>query len=443
MQKLENCLNKAFSILEDHEQYNCISCITKPLETSLYKNDSKNRHVTEQKVLILLGKKSKTNQSLGNRSDESLENGLAFQFVAGIQTREYIVGEGSNQENGNLGEKSLGRRVLVYIEKVDSCNSSKISGSQKAGNVRLLLLGYFDYLVEKYMGFGSLEVYTFSKSQPEYLFASSKLNPNKRLLSSTLLVSWWRKTMDLMIAYIYNSRSELDFKASKICANLWIPNTDPNTRKWVNQQQVVYNKSILDGENEGKEQTVTFSWKFGFPFDGNELASGCIPCFPDDPITRQLAKKESAGWSVNHLSEMLSITEECGSGHQTGFFYLTIPLPPSAANDNIEETLHGRKLVSNEDMKNVEMILFDRSVDFSTEELAIKSSLNLVEKLKPYVNDYQFVSVNCSSSIQKVLEKMKNVQNKRKNQDENDKAGSDNGPRTNILSGMLIKRKKK
>ncbi|KAI8318849.1 hypothetical protein GQ54DRAFT_299808 [Martensiomyces pterosporus] len=131
-------------------------------------------------------------------------------------------------------------------------------------------------------------------------------------------------------------------------------------------------------------------WKWGLPYPLNARAHDCVLQFPDDPITRLLEAKHSGTWPVSMLLEILSVSEECGSGRRTAYFSASLPLPRNsvkmanslaAAADPAPNTTAGQSPLSFEDYDKVLIELFDENMDFSTTVQARNSSKRLFDFL--------------------------------------------------------------
>ena len=102
-----------------------------------------------------------------------LENDTDNGFVCGLEADEYT-----------LNDKETMERV-VYIAKVDTTGQFS---NQRINVTRRLLEAYLASVAP-------CSVYIFARSQPQYLFHQSALNPEKRVLSDRGLIRWWRSVL--------------------------------------------------------------------------------------------------------------------------------------------------------------------------------------------------------------------------------------------------------
>ncbi|KAJ2460421.1 hypothetical protein GGI02_005760, partial [Coemansia sp. RSA 2322] len=106
--------------------------------------------------------------------------------------------------------------------------------------------------------------------------------------------------------------------------------------------------------------------------------------FPDDPITRLLSEAHSSMWSVSTLLDMLSVSEECGSGHRTAYFSASLPLFSDAKNtEEVGDANNtaGQGHLSFEEYDQILVALFDLEMDFSGKDCALSSSIRLMDFL--------------------------------------------------------------
>ncbi|KAJ2567971.1 hypothetical protein GGH12_000102 [Coemansia sp. RSA 1822] len=122
------------------------------------------------------------------------------------------------------------------------------------------------------------------------------------------------------------------------------------------------------------------NWKWGLSHPAEAIAHNCVWQFPDDPITRLLAKSHTQSWTVAMLLEMLAVSEECGSGHRTAYFSVMLPIATTKLSElpRCEETADQGSL-SFEDYDQVLVTIFDRDMDFSATDAAKTSSRRFTE----------------------------------------------------------------
>ena len=130
----------------------------------------------------------------------------------------------------------------------------------------------------------------------------------------------------------------------------------------------------VPGESEKSIQDIskllTSNWKFGIPWDSNLKAIQVIPSFPDDVKVKALKLLDSSS-SIKDFENILQVTGECGSGRFSGFF--------SCKLKKFKNELIDLKCISYSDYINLFKTLMDS--DFSTRELALKSSQKLLDFL--------------------------------------------------------------
>ncbi|PVV01929.1 hypothetical protein BB560_003630 [Smittium megazygosporum] len=392
-------------------------------------------------------------------------------FVAGLQTREYVLERKENNDHLSQDIENEKRQVVVYIEKVDSVGFGGTQG--EIGYARALVIGYLTYLVEqKYENLTKeIMLYTYSKSQPEYLFANSKLNKAKKTLASNELNNWWRKTLETAWIYIYLKKKKIDSTSSSdgteqktkcARANVFVPNIDSSQLKWVKSKikskSSVRNINDSEGNSDDTRDGIICNnqepfWEYGNPFSKYDRAVDVIPSFPDDPIARLLLKEENKDITVNELFEMLPFIEECGKGHQTAFFFMYFELNDLSnfvdkkeihlGNNNLKfEKTQNELEIDNKEMEILEITLFDRSVDFSTFESSIYWTKEINLKISKYVNEQDLKTIGGKANEYERIKLAKKLVFEPLEQDQLKRKGkSEQLP--NLLNSGLIKRKKK
>ncbi|PVU97149.1 hypothetical protein BB561_000738 [Smittium simulii] len=420
-----------------------------------------------------------------------------FCFVSGIQTREYIVYKSnnsddilhqnknaklpnidnnthnstSNNKNPNVQKKI--EQIIIYIEKIDSVGlDSKLISENKpiVGYARALVVGYLDYIYNhKYNNLDTeIFIYTYSKSQPEYLFAESKANPTKKILENQLLNNWWQHTLELSMKYALNhlyasdkinSNNHLVLFSDNCKASVFIPNVESCMIKWA----INNIKTPVEPKTSEKFDKIKKFWKFEIPFASNKIASETLPCFPDDPISRLLGKEENKTATVNEIFELLAFTEECGIGRQTAFFYIFAKTcknnncnngdnsPNSCSVKGIDGWCATDGFISDEEMEKLNMILFDYKANFSNLEMSLKSTSSLLGQLEPYSLHSEALGKYNSGNVFEKLKILKsklylppkNEVNMVSSKKRDSTQSVTNLNTVNLLAGSLIKRKKK
>ncbi|KAJ2077843.1 hypothetical protein H4R24_004882 [Coemansia sp. RSA 988] len=308
-------------------------------------------------------------------------------LVAGLEAREFVT---------LLVEvdsaRSLKKRVTVdtCIEKLDTSGML----SSRMPLARQIVAGYLCSLQKyrKALNVPVVGVHLFARAQHEYLFAKSQDNPGKHILDDLALIKWWQRTISFALIYAmshvsYSLQSNAKESSGeeavahkcpseKVVAHCVIPGAEPN------------DAYTFTGAQSVTEAADRVDWKWGLPYPSDSLAHDCVLQFPDDPITRLLAEPHSRGWSVAMLLEMLSVSEECGSGHRAA--YLSAWLPVKGVTEVLEPSLSeataDQGLLSLEDYDNVLIALFDRVMDFSTADAAAAASGRFIDFLDSTFN---------------------------------------------------------
>ncbi|KAJ1891135.1 hypothetical protein LPJ66_007089 [Kickxella alabastrina] len=314
-------------------------------------------------------------------------------LVAGLEAHEFtsISIQVSSAQN-----TSSSVAVDVCIEKVDTSGELSI----RMPLVSALIAGYMRSL-RRYrapLGIDAVGVHLFARAQPEYLFAKSQGNPGKRILDDLALIKWWQGTLQSGLAYAMISDNSTASSLTAI-ANCIVPGTSVGEAPWFLGPQSGIRVSEADKAIEQPATGMmtkcdpadtalsacskahhTVQWKWGLPYDDTARAHDCVLQFPDDPMTRLLSEPHSGAWSVHTLLEMLSVSEECGSGRRTAYFSATLPLRAhlSCASADTDGTAEQGRL-SFDDYDRVLVALFDRDMDFSSSASALASSRRFTE----------------------------------------------------------------
>lgn len=176
-------------------------------------------------------------------------------------------------------------------------------------------------------------LYIFARAQPQYLFANSAKNPQKRVLDDRGLVRWWKNTAASVYAEsmgpsttattttVQEQEREAEGKRSgnrKTKVQGWwhIPGIETERQA----HNVIQSTTAT---NNNSSSSKAFEWIYGYPDkDSKELANALIPQFPDDPKSRMMQSPSCQGGFVNIQTfwELAAIGEESGAGKITGFF---------------------------------------------------------------------------------------------------------------------------
>ncbi|KAJ2709535.1 hypothetical protein H4R19_004205 [Coemansia spiralis] len=294
-------------------------------------------------------------------------------LVAGLEAREFTTLAAEVR-----GDRTVRATVAVNacIEKLDTSGEL----STRMPLARMVVAGYLCSL-QKYqiaLDIPSVGVHLFARAQHEYLFARSRENPRKSALDDLALIKWWKRTLDLGLAYAASavSSSGPHQPACATTAHCAVPGSDPSEAS-----------SILGAPHATPDPgSPTVHWTWGLQYPAESRAHDCILQFPDDPMTRLLAEPHSSSWSVAMLFEMLAVGEECGAGHRAAYFSASLPmvalpdLPHADTVADASESADQCALSANE-YDNVLLALFDHDMDFSCTNGAVRSSKRLFDAL--------------------------------------------------------------
>ncbi|PIA17547.1 hypothetical protein COEREDRAFT_14665 [Coemansia reversa NRRL 1564] len=319
-------------------------------------------------------------------------------LVAGLETREFVT----------LLVEIDGARVARERVSVDACiEKLDTSGmlSSRMPLARQMVAGYLCSLQKyrKALDVSTVGVHLFARAQHEYLFAKSQENPNKHILDDFALIKWWQRTINSALTYAMSHlsyslqdsaiRSSGTSAVTRKCFSetvigyCVIPGAEPNNAyAFTGEQADTANAN--SNEHADTKPAGRVEWRWGLPYSSDAVAHDCVLQFPDDPITRLLAEPHSRGWSVAMLLDMLSVSEECGSGHRAAYLSAWLPVKSFAEvleASQFEETADQGKLTL-EDYDSMLIALFDRAMDFSTADAASTSSRRFIDFLDTTFN---------------------------------------------------------
>ncbi|KAJ1675276.1 hypothetical protein EV182_001584 [Spiromyces aspiralis] len=252
------------------------------------------------------------------------DGALLTRFVCGLSVREFVTVT-TYRDTATAGRYSEPRTETcthVYLEKIDSTGCATLSDPSIISPMRALVVGYVAFAAQLYHGvLQSMRVYTFARSQPEYLFARSSENRNKRQLDDLQLVRWWKRTLDAAASYIATRLPD-----ASIQGYAFSPGADRSEAFWFRESAELPAALKPESSSVSPAGRSTWHWGLGYPLEAR--AQDVIPHYPDDAMTRLLEKRESADWTVSQVQEMIAISEECGAGRRTAFFALDVPTCP-------------------------------------------------------------------------------------------------------------------
>ncbi|KAJ2100849.1 hypothetical protein GGI16_003596 [Coemansia sp. S142-1] len=306
-------------------------------------------------------------------------------LVAGLEVHEFttlrIEAQGAQPPRTDMA-------VDCCIEKLDTSGELTC----RMPMARALVAGYLRSLhrYKTALNTPSVGVHLFARAQPEYLFAKSKDNPGKRILGDLELVKWWQSALQFALEYSAKS-------IRTAVANCIVPGSTMRESTWFLGKDCTQSAGSDNSNVNGScsESTQSVDWRWGLPYPLGARAHDFVLQFPDDPITRLLSEPHSSAWSVSALLDMLSVSEECGSGHRTAYFMASLPLCPDSnaqTSDIADNSTASQGRLSFEDYDKILVVLFDHDMDFSSTASAHLSS----NRLKDYLDtnfDIPLISV--------------------------------------------------
>ncbi|KAF9928990.1 hypothetical protein FBU30_001995 [Linnemannia zychae] len=286
-----------------------------------------------------------------------------------------------------------------------------------------------------------VSLFIFARAQPQYLFANSAKNPQKRVLDDRGLVRWWKNT----IASVYSEPIVDQDKSKKTgttkMQGWWhIPGIET-----ARQAQNIIQSSTLSSSSHGNSiDKGVFEWIYGYPDrDSSKLANALIPQFPDDPKSRMMQSPSCRGGFVNIQTfwELAAIGEESGAGKITGFFRVIFEdtedvkdadddekLQIEKENQQKEEDEEGERQVTGTTGGYTKVINFLLDLDFSTIEAAKESTKQWQEKVEMWIN----------RSIEKETKNIIQIQKARQGQAEQEEEKDENVEKDIMTPGEKI-----
>ncbi|KTW29742.1 hypothetical protein T552_00949 [Pneumocystis carinii B80] len=297
---------------------------------------------------------------------------------------------------------------VFYISKADSTGFFNRHGSPSP--LKAVISTFLSYLIRRFSRKNiPSRISLFSRSQPQYLFPSSSLNPSKHILDDRELVRWWLKVLDSV------NGSQCPKKY------VLIPGMDP-------RETLKYTPQHVDTD---------LNWICGHPYESMGQSAGeIIPRFPDDPKTRFLDQLDRDGEvvSIDKFWELMAFRQECIHGRIVGFFSLEFPgNDQDGTNNTITEDL---------DLQNG--IQINEKIYRMVYEKLLRSDFETLEKTKGATLDL-INDINNSKDIKDSVDWIKKVSGKKTSEDKKRKAIdiSEQLKPVNILNESLIRKKSK
>ncbi|KAF9549980.1 hypothetical protein EC957_002040 [Mortierella hygrophila] len=173
-------------------------------------------------------------------------------------------------------------------------------------------------------------LYIFARAQPQYLFANSAKNPQKRVLDDRGLVRWWKNTAASVYAESMDPSTTTTTTTTQVheqeAEGKRIGDRKTNVQGWWHIPGIETERqanNVIQSTTATTNNSKAFEWIYGYPDkDSKELANALIPQFPDDPKSRMMQSPSCQGGFVNIRTfwELAAIGEESGAGKITGFF---------------------------------------------------------------------------------------------------------------------------
>lgn len=380
-------------------------------------------------------------------------------FVCGLEAMEYK--KLSTDANPSL----------AYVSKVDTTGYKA-----PAPLASLLVKTYLSSLSD-------CTIHIFARAQPQYLFPKSVQNTQKRIQSDRGLIAWWLRTISDTsflkkldawwcipgVDDQQNAKREIsitqDLKSGHVNWNYGYPyddNANPNTvipkfpddaKSRLLKSYAEYDKKDYsdeeddDDEREEEEEVEDAENGDDSEADGQDLEEtsshgtsgedGEIASKEDDSKIKKKSRRklqdlldnnEPNTMTVREFWQLLSISEECGSGKLTGFFVIN-GIPKAEEDQNRPKEM--AQAVTNDQFTIIwnRLMAFDFVSDEINRQSTAKITAAIVDCLKE-VTDYAPVVVIPDGSPE-------NGKLKRPMQQETPSA-----PTVNVLGGSFIKRKR-
>ncbi|KAF8926563.1 hypothetical protein BGZ47_002659, partial [Haplosporangium gracile] len=233
-------------------------------------------------------------------------------------------------------------------------------------------------------------LYIFARAQPQYLFANSAKNPQKRVLDDRGLVRWWKNTaasvyaesMDPPATITQEQEAEGNRKKTKVKGWWHIPGIETERQA----------HNVIQS-TPSTTTTKSFEWTYGYPDkDSTELANALVPQFPDDPKSRMMQSPSCQGGFVNIRTfwELAAIGEESGAGKITGFFRVVEEAEDEdegegeGEGEEVKEAVQ-EKAVTGTTAGYTKVINFLLDLEFSTLEDARKSTRSWQDRVEIWI----------------------------------------------------------
>ncbi|ORY04412.1 hypothetical protein K493DRAFT_296982 [Basidiobolus meristosporus CBS 931.73] len=319
-------------------------------------------------------------------------------YILGLSVLEYETARGAEEDAKVI--------KTIYIDKLDSSGygafpaRGSVAVNGRMSVARALIHGYLRYCANEYLRTNEeIFLHVFARSQPQYLFAESAKNPKKNILNDQELIQWWKRSL--------HSLSTSDLDTTQVQGYWYVPGADDMSLK----------------ASTATEDKTSFSWKWGWPYNNKDKALHVIPQFPDDAKSRLSAKDHMENVSVWEFFELLSISEECGSGRRAGFFVLHMSSGKSSSGPEVT-----KEPMDQEQFHEVEEQLY--YLDFSCLDECVQST----RKLNDLLIKAQALHVDI---VPNKIEPLPEQSSSKR------KTSLDESPNVNVLSSSLVRKKPK
>ncbi|KAG9068800.1 hypothetical protein KI688_011086 [Linnemannia hyalina] len=239
-------------------------------------------------------------------------------------------------------------------------------------------------------------LYIFARAQPQYLFANSAKNPQKRVLDDRGLVRWWKNTAASVYAESMDSSTTATTTTTtqeheQEAEGKRIGNRKTKVQGWWHIPGIETERqanNVIQSTTATTNNSKAFEWIYGYPDkDSKELANALIPQFPDDPKSRMMQSPSCQGGFVNIRTfwELAAIGEESGAGKITGFFRVVEEDEGEDEGEGEEGEEMQEKAVTGTTSGYTKVINFLLDLEFSTMEDARRSTRTWQDRVEVWV----------------------------------------------------------
>lgn len=235
--------------------------------------------------------------------------------------------------------------TTIFVSKADSTGYLHLLNIRPSSPsiVRAISTKFLSYLVKNGLYAPRLVLSLFARSQSQYLFPGSYLNPGKHVLDDRQLIRWWSRTVNPILA---------EYEPSML-------NHCPNDGLSISSEAYMIIPGCDRFETRAffppsaKSERIS-RWSNSYPRDfivpdGSAPPRCLIPRFPDDPKARFLEGLDSeisgpegfsiGEWrsvkSLDQFWEMMAYRQECSAGRLVGFIWVVFTAPQQGQQPNM------------------------------------------------------------------------------------------------------------